>query len=64
LILIDDFADASRVEHFPFLNFMPAKLSSAIRQRAARIKLFLCDVDGVLTDGQDPSSLALPRQRS
>ena len=30
---------------------MPAKISSAIRQRAARIKLFLCDVDGVLTDG-------------
>jgi 3-deoxy-D-manno-octulosonate 8-phosphate phosphatase (KDO 8-P phosphatase) len=30
---------------------MPAKIPSAIRQRAARIKLFLCDVDGVLTDG-------------
>ncbi|MGH7976056.1 MAG: KdsC family phosphatase [Limisphaerales bacterium] len=30
---------------------MPAKISSAIRQRAARVKLFLCDVDGVLTDG-------------
>jgi 3-deoxy-D-manno-octulosonate 8-phosphate phosphatase (KDO 8-P phosphatase) len=30
---------------------MPAKISSVIRQRAARIKLFLCDVDGVLTDG-------------
>jgi 3-deoxy-D-manno-octulosonate 8-phosphate phosphatase (KDO 8-P phosphatase) len=30
---------------------MPAKISSAIRQRAKRIKLFLCDVDGVLTDG-------------
>jgi 3-deoxy-D-manno-octulosonate 8-phosphate phosphatase (KDO 8-P phosphatase) len=30
---------------------MPAKISVAIRQRAARIKLFLCDVDGVLTDG-------------
>jgi 3-deoxy-D-manno-octulosonate 8-phosphate phosphatase (KDO 8-P phosphatase) len=30
---------------------MPAKFSAAIRQRAARIKLFLCDVDGVLTDG-------------
>ena len=27
------------------------KISTAIRQRAARIKLFLCDVDGVLTDG-------------
>ncbi len=30
---------------------MPAKISAALRQRAARIKLFLCDVDGVLTDG-------------
>src|SRR5258708_28414496 len=30
---------------------MPAKISVAIRQRAARVKLFLCDVDGVLTDG-------------
>ena len=30
---------------------MPAKISAANRQRAARIKLFLCDVDGVLTDG-------------
>jgi 3-deoxy-D-manno-octulosonate 8-phosphate phosphatase (KDO 8-P phosphatase) len=30
---------------------MPTKVSSAIRQRAKRIKLFLCDVDGVLTDG-------------
>ena len=30
---------------------MPAKISAVIRQRAARIKLFLCDVDGVLTDG-------------
>jgi hypothetical protein len=30
---------------------MPAKISSAIRQRDARIKLFLCDVDDVLTDG-------------
>jgi len=28
-----------------------AKISVANRQRAARIKLFLCDVDGVLTDG-------------
>jgi 3-deoxy-D-manno-octulosonate 8-phosphate phosphatase KdsC-like HAD superfamily phosphatase len=36
---------------------MPAKISAAIRQRAARIKLFLCDVDGVLTDG---SVLAVP----
>ena len=30
---------------------MPAKISAAIRQHAARIKMFLCDVDGVLTDG-------------
>ena len=30
---------------------MPAKISAALRKRAARIKLFLCDVDGVLTDG-------------
>jgi len=30
---------------------MPAKISAAIRQRAKHIKLFLCDVDGVLTDG-------------
>ena len=30
---------------------MPAKISAAIQKRAARIKLFLCDVDGVLTDG-------------
>ena len=30
---------------------MPAKTSTALRRRAARIKLFLCDVDGVLTDG-------------
>jgi 3-deoxy-D-manno-octulosonate 8-phosphate phosphatase (KDO 8-P phosphatase) len=30
---------------------MPAKISAAIRQRAKCVKLFLCDVDGVLTDG-------------
>ncbi len=30
---------------------MPAKISTALRQRAKRIKLFLTDVDGVLTDG-------------
>src|SRR5471030_725702 len=30
---------------------MPAKIPTAIRQRAVHIKLFLCDVDGVLTDG-------------
>lgn len=28
-----------------------AKISTDIRQRAKRIKLLLCDVDGVLTDG-------------
>lgn len=27
---------------------MPTKISTALRQRAASIKLFLCDVDGVL----------------
>ena len=31
--------------------FMPAKISSSLQKRAKRIKLFLCDVDGVLTDG-------------
>lgn len=30
---------------------MQAGVSIAIRQRAKRIRLFLCDVDGVLTDG-------------
>ena len=30
---------------------MPAKISPQIRSRLQRIKLFLCDVDGVLTDG-------------
>ena len=30
---------------------MPAKLSPPLRARCKRIKLFLCDVDGVLTDG-------------
>lgn len=30
---------------------MPVKISSSLRQRAKRIKLFLCDVDGVMTDG-------------
>jgi len=30
---------------------MPTKISASIRQRAKRVKLFLCDVDGVLTDG-------------
>src|SRR3954464_703391 len=30
---------------------MPKTLSLQLRSRLARIKLFLCDVDGVLTDG-------------
>lgn len=30
---------------------MPPKISPSLRQRAKRIKLFLCDVDGVMTDG-------------
>jgi 3-deoxy-D-manno-octulosonate 8-phosphate phosphatase (KDO 8-P phosphatase) len=30
---------------------MPTRLSSQLRSRLRRIKLFLCDVDGVLTDG-------------
>jgi 3-deoxy-D-manno-octulosonate 8-phosphate phosphatase (KDO 8-P phosphatase) len=30
---------------------MPKRLSSDLRSRLKRIKLFLCDVDGVLTDG-------------
>jgi 3-deoxy-D-manno-octulosonate 8-phosphate phosphatase (KDO 8-P phosphatase) len=30
---------------------MPAKISPQLRARLKRIKLFLCDVDGVLTDG-------------
>jgi 3-deoxy-D-manno-octulosonate 8-phosphate phosphatase (KDO 8-P phosphatase) len=30
---------------------MPAKIPSGIQKRASRVKLFLCDVDGVLTDG-------------
>jgi 3-deoxy-D-manno-octulosonate 8-phosphate phosphatase KdsC-like HAD superfamily phosphatase len=33
------------------MTFMPAKISAAIRERAARVKLSLCDEDGVLTDG-------------
>jgi 3-deoxy-D-manno-octulosonate 8-phosphate phosphatase KdsC-like HAD superfamily phosphatase len=31
----------------------PLKISAANRQRAARNKLFLCVVDGVLTDGSN-----------
>ena len=30
---------------------MPSKISPQLRARLRRIKLFLCDVDGVLTDG-------------
>ena len=30
---------------------MPTKISPALKKRASGIKLFLCDVDGVLTDG-------------
>jgi 3-deoxy-D-manno-octulosonate 8-phosphate phosphatase (KDO 8-P phosphatase) len=30
---------------------MPKPISSALEKKLARIKLFLCDVDGVLTDG-------------
>jgi 3-deoxy-D-manno-octulosonate 8-phosphate phosphatase (KDO 8-P phosphatase) len=30
---------------------MPAKITPQLRARLKRIKLFLCDVDGVLTDG-------------
>ena len=30
---------------------MPAKISPKLHARLRRIKLFLCDVDGVLTDG-------------
>jgi 3-deoxy-D-manno-octulosonate 8-phosphate phosphatase (KDO 8-P phosphatase) len=30
---------------------MPAKTSQPFRSRLKHVKLFLCDVDGVLTDG-------------
>jgi 3-deoxy-D-manno-octulosonate 8-phosphate phosphatase (KDO 8-P phosphatase) len=30
---------------------MPKAISSSLKKRLVRIKLFLCDVDGVLTDG-------------
>jgi hypothetical protein len=43
---------------------MSAKISSAVRQRAKRIKLFLCDVDGVLTCVEGLSSLDLHQPRS
>jgi 3-deoxy-D-manno-octulosonate 8-phosphate phosphatase (KDO 8-P phosphatase) len=39
------------VECFPFLNSMKSKIPTQLRSRLRRIKLFLCDVDGVLTDG-------------
>lgn len=35
----------------PLLNFMPSKTSPQLRPRLKCIKLFICDVDGVLTDG-------------
>ncbi len=30
---------------------MPKPISTSLKKRLARVKLFLCDVDGVLTDG-------------
>jgi 3-deoxy-D-manno-octulosonate 8-phosphate phosphatase (KDO 8-P phosphatase) len=30
---------------------MPRQISSSLKKKLARVKLFLCDVDGVLTDG-------------
>src|SRR5580704_12766054 len=30
---------------------MPKSISSSLKKKLARVKLFLCDVDGVLTDG-------------
>ncbi|HEY3931328.1 MAG TPA: HAD hydrolase family protein [Verrucomicrobiae bacterium] len=30
---------------------MPKPISSSLKKKLARVKLFLCDVDGVLTDG-------------
>ncbi|HEY4984767.1 MAG TPA: acylneuraminate cytidylyltransferase, partial [Verrucomicrobiae bacterium] len=30
---------------------MPARISSQLAARLRRVKIFLCDVDGVLTDG-------------
>jgi 3-deoxy-D-manno-octulosonate 8-phosphate phosphatase (KDO 8-P phosphatase) len=36
---------------FTILNFMSAKIAPTLRIRLQRVKLFLCDVDGVLTDG-------------
>src|SRR5579862_2071627 len=34
-----------------FLIAMPARISPELRARLQRVKIFLCDVDGVLTDG-------------
>src|SRR5208282_6862744 len=30
---------------------MPVKISTSLKAKLKRVKLFLCDVDGVLTDG-------------
>src|SRR5256886_2095026 len=30
---------------------MPAKIPAALQRKLAAVKLFLCDVDGVMTDG-------------
>jgi 3-deoxy-D-manno-octulosonate 8-phosphate phosphatase (KDO 8-P phosphatase) len=39
------------VERFPLLDFMPTPPKNKLRSRLRRIKLLLCDVDGVMTDG-------------
>src|ERR1035437_5503228 len=39
------------VRCFPFLIFMAQRISKSLATRLKRVKLFLCDVDGVLTDG-------------
>jgi 3-deoxy-D-manno-octulosonate 8-phosphate phosphatase (KDO 8-P phosphatase) len=39
------------IECFPVLISMPPRISSSLRSRLKTIRLFLCDVDGVLTDG-------------
>jgi 3-deoxy-D-manno-octulosonate 8-phosphate phosphatase (KDO 8-P phosphatase) len=36
---------------FHFLISMPQRISKSLATRLKRVKLFLCDVDGVLTDG-------------
>jgi 3-deoxy-D-manno-octulosonate 8-phosphate phosphatase (KDO 8-P phosphatase) len=48
---LDWHAQRIRQSFFVIEKPMPTKISAALRQRAKRIKLFLCDVDGVLTDG-------------